>query len=246
MTLSYGADQALAADGLLRDFNAAGVLSAADVHVAQRLGSLAGEEDPAVLLAVALTVRSTRHGSVVLDLATAEETTSRDDDEDDDPREPEVELQWPTDWVTRCAASPLIGGPLRMTGSRVWLTRYWDQEALVARELLARSAASPELDLPALAAGLQRLFPHADDRDQQQASAVCALSRISVLAGGPGTGKTTTVSRLLALLREQDRAVASRWPRRPARLRPGWPRPSAPPRRSSCPPPGRRWASCPP
>ncbi len=124
MSISYGADQALKADGLLRDFNAAGVLSAADVHVAQRLGSLAGEADPAVLLAVALTVRSTRHGSVVLDLATAEETTSRDDDEDDDPREPEVELEWPQDWVARCTASKLIGGPLRMQGSRMWLTRY--------------------------------------------------------------------------------------------------------------------------
>ncbi|MDX6254102.1 MAG: exodeoxyribonuclease alpha subunit [Frankiales bacterium] len=204
MRLSYGPDQALGADGLLRDFNAAGVLSAADVHVAQRLGSLAGEADPAVLLAVALTVRSTRHGSVVLDLATAEATTSRDDDEDDDPREPELALQWPERWAERCAASPLIGGPLRMTGSRLWLTRYWDQEALVARELLERSAVPPDFNAELLAGGLRRLFPHADDRDQQLASAVCALSRISVLAGGPGTGKTTTVSRLLALLREQD------------------------------------------
>ncbi len=166
---------------------------------------LAGETDEAVLLAVALVVRSTRHGSVVLDLLTAPETTSRDDDEDDDPREPEIALQWPEDWVERCAASPLVGGPLRMVGSRLWLTRYWDQEALVARELLERSAVPTEdIDSATLAAGLTRLFPLADDGDQQLATAVCALSRISVLAGGPGTGKTTTVARLLALLREQD------------------------------------------
>ncbi|BEP13441.1 exodeoxyribonuclease V subunit alpha [Acidothermaceae bacterium B102] len=210
MTTSYAADQVLAAAGLLRDFNAAGVLSAADVHVAQRLGALAQESDEAVLLALALTVRSTRHGSVVLDLATAEETTSRDDDEDDDPREPEVELVWPDRWVERVAASSLVGalgktGPLRLQGSRLWLTRYWDQEALVARELLARSATPPDdLDPALLAAGLARLFAKPDDRDQAMASAVCALSRVSVLAGGPGTGKTTTVSRLLALLREHD------------------------------------------
>ena len=205
MSVSYGPDQVLTADGLLRDFNAAGVLSAADVHVATRLGSLAQETDEAVLLAVALTVRSTRHGSVVLDLATAEETTSRDDDEDDDPREPEVELTWPERWVERVAASDLVGGPLRRSGSRLWLTRYWDQEALVARELLARSATpTDDLDPAVLAAGLARLFPLQGDGDQAMASAVCALSRVSVLAGGPGTGKTTTVSRLLALLREQD------------------------------------------
>jgi exodeoxyribonuclease V alpha subunit len=204
VTVAFGPDQVLTADGLLRDFNAAGVLSAADVHVALRLSSLAGETDEAVLLAVALTVRSTRHGSVVLDLATAEETTSRDDDEDDDPREPEVELSWPDRWVERTGASALVGGPLRMSGSRLWLTRYWDQEALVARELLERSAAIPDdLDSAVLAAGLARLFPLPGDGDQAMASAVCALSRVSVLAGGPGTGKTTTVSRLLALLREQ-------------------------------------------
>jgi exodeoxyribonuclease V alpha subunit len=208
VTAAYGADRVLTAEGLLRDFNAAGILNAADVHVAQRLGRLAGETDEAVLLAGALTVRSTRHGSVVLDLVTAEETTSRDDDEDDHPREPDAALTWPDRWLERVSASPLIStpekrGPLRLQGTRLWLTRYWDQEAVVARELLTRSADVPrDLDLPTLAAGLQRLFAR-DDEDQQLASAVCALSRVSVLAGGPGTGKTTTVSRLLALLREQ-------------------------------------------
>ncbi len=113
-------------------------------------------------------------------------------------------MEWPDDWVARCAASPLVGGPLRMAGSRLWLARYWDQEEQVAAELLERSAASPaDLDAAVLAAGLARLFPGAGDVDQRAAAEACALSRVSVLAGGPGTGKTTTVSRLLALLREQ-------------------------------------------
>ena len=108
------ADAALAlrATGLLAAFNRAGILTAADVHVARRLGSIGGEADDAVLLAAALVVRSTRHGSVVLDLATAQETTSPDVDVDelatDVPAE-EVVLDWPAaDWVERCAASPLI------------------------------------------------------------------------------------------------------------------------------------------
>jgi exodeoxyribonuclease V alpha subunit len=66
---------ALRATGLLAAYNRAGILTASDVHVAQRLGRLGGESDDAVLLAVALVVRSTRHGSVVLDLATAEAST---------------------------------------------------------------------------------------------------------------------------------------------------------------------------
>jgi len=215
MTAAYEASLALRADGLLGDFNRAGILSAADVHVAQRLGVIAGESDDAVLLAVALVVRSTRHGSVVLDLSTAEATTSPDVDEDEDGTPTtDVSLDWPDGWVQKCAASPLLGeplpggqlagGPLRMLGSKVWLGRYWDQEEEVARELLERSATRPaDLDRGVLAAGLDRLFVAGADDDQRLAAAVCALSRVSVLAGGPGTGKTTTVSRVLALLREQ-------------------------------------------
>jgi exodeoxyribonuclease V alpha subunit len=204
MTTGFESTLALRASGVLADFNRAGILSAADVHVALRLGRIGGETDEAVLLAAALVVRSTRHGSVVLDLTTAEETTSPEVDEDALDTVAEIALEWPDDWVARCAASPLVDGPLRMAWSRLWLARYWDQEEQVAAELLERSAMSPaDLDVGVLGAGLARLFPGAGDVDQRVAAEACALSRVSVLAGGPGTGKTTTVSRLLALLREQ-------------------------------------------
>ena len=61
---------AASADGLLHEFNLAGVLESPDIHVADRLGTLANETDEQVLLAVALTVRAVRSGSVCLDLAT--------------------------------------------------------------------------------------------------------------------------------------------------------------------------------
>jgi exodeoxyribonuclease V alpha subunit len=195
---------ARSATGLLADFNRAGILTAADVQVARRLGVLGAETDEAVLLAAALAVRSTRHGSVVIDLATAEETTSPDVDEDGEATTPEVALAWPDRWAQRCAASPLAAGPLHVDGSRVWLTRYWQQEEQVAQELLERSASRPgDLDPELLRAGLDRLFRSGEDDDQRMAAACALLTRVSVLAGGPGTGKTTTVSRLLALLREQ-------------------------------------------
>ncbi len=207
-TTSYEATLALRANGLLAVFNRGGILSAADVHVAGRIGVIGGESDETVLLALALAVRSTRHGSVVLDLATAQATTSPDVDDDEAVPAVDIALDWPADWAARCAASPLIGGPLRMLGSRVWLARYWDQEKQVATELLDRSASRPDdLDLDVLVAGLDRLFKPGADDDQRLAAAVCALSRVSVLAGGPGTGKTTTVARLLALLRERHESA---------------------------------------
>ena len=54
--------------GLLGAFNAAGVLAAADVHTALRLGELVDEDDERLRLGVALAVRAARHGSVCVDL----------------------------------------------------------------------------------------------------------------------------------------------------------------------------------
>src|SRR5262249_37968177 len=61
---------AQAAAGPLRTFNQAGILDAADVHVARRLCALAGDQDELVALAVAFVVRAVRGGSVCVDLAT--------------------------------------------------------------------------------------------------------------------------------------------------------------------------------
>ena len=58
---------ALRAPGLLATFNQADVLTAADVHVAARLGVMTGESDERVLLATALAVRAVRQGSTCLD-----------------------------------------------------------------------------------------------------------------------------------------------------------------------------------
>ncbi|HEY2834103.1 MAG TPA: exodeoxyribonuclease V subunit alpha [Sporichthyaceae bacterium] len=205
-------DTARRADGLLAQFNAAGVLTAADVHVASTLGRLGGETDQVVLLAAALVVRSTRQGSVVVDLATAAETTSPDSEETGVLLEP-IPLPWPdpADWVTRCAASPLVAGeedppgrPLRLVGTSMWLDRYFGQEREVADGLLSRAAAAaPDLDEARLAAGLARLFGAEADADQRAAAEQAVRSRLAVIVGGPGTGKTTTVARLLALLHDQ-------------------------------------------
>ncbi len=64
-----------------------------------------------------------------------------------------------------------------------------------------------------LAAGLTRLFDGNDQPDlQRMAAAVAVLRSVSVVAGGPGTGKTTTVARVLALLDEQASAGGRRPP----------------------------------
>jgi exodeoxyribonuclease V alpha subunit len=180
--------QAIAADGLLRAFGDAGVFEAADVHVAQRLTALTRELDERVALAIALVVRALRGGSVCVDLRAVESQLGVAD------------LPWPTadDWLAAVRASPLLGAlpALRLFGDLLYLDRYWLEEEQVCADLLALSVPGTVGDVPALG----RLFPK-PEYDEQRAAADIALSQaVTVLTGGPGTGKTTTVARLLALL----------------------------------------------
>jgi exodeoxyribonuclease V alpha subunit len=190
---------ALGASGLLRTFNEAGVLTAADVHVASRVGRLAGESDERVLLAAALATRAVRHGSVGVDLGSVSGVAGIAGEAG--------ELPWPgtEDWLSAVAGSPLVaGGVLRHEFDLLYLDRYWSQEGQLCRDLQERLAAPPPtVDTGALDAALQRVFPGATYAEQRDASRAAATQGTTVLTGGPGTGKTTTVAGLLAVLAEQ-------------------------------------------
>jgi exodeoxyribonuclease V alpha subunit len=204
------------ASGLLREFNLAGVVSAADVHVARQLTAMTGESDELTLLAVALAVRAPRLGHVHVNLERIRETAAVDSDEPVDVGA----LAWPEPgpWVERMAGSELVGSaagapdpvrPLRLEGTWLYLDRYWAEEVEVARALRAMDAAPADaVNDVVLEAGLERLFgdDSADGR-QRLAAAAAVRQRFAVVAGGPGTGKTTTVARIVALLGEQALAA---------------------------------------
>ena len=210
--------------GVMRAFSDATVLEAADVHTAATLGRLAGGADDEVLLAAGLAVRAVRLGHVYVDLATVATTAAPDDEEADVDLDA---LPWPDPglWPAVVAASPLAAAgpagpadrPLRLVGTRLYLDRYWRHERAVAADLLRRaSAEQPAVDVPTLAAGLDRLLPApaaGDDGLQRLAAATAVLRRLAVVAGGPGTGKTTTVARILALLHEQALVLGGPPPR---------------------------------
>ncbi|WP_255788855.1 exodeoxyribonuclease V subunit alpha, partial [Mycobacteroides abscessus] len=173
------------------------ILEPADVHVAQRLTALASETDESVELAIALAVRALRGGSVCVDLRAVAAQVDM------------PSLPWPAadDWLAAVRASPLAGEPpvLRLFGDLLYLDRYWREEQQVCTDVQAlMAAAQPRTEVPTY----ERLFPQGFE--EQQAAADIALSQgLTVLTGGPGTGKTTTVARLLALLAEQATAADS-------------------------------------
>ena len=216
----FDARRALSAEGLLAEFNDAGVLAAADVHVALRLARLCAVSDEAVLLAAALAVRAPRLGHVCTDLATIAGTAAVDLDVPADLGT----LPWPAPaaWVARVGDSAMAATgedpsarlPLRLVGTRLYLDRYWRQERQVADDLRSRSAEAVDgIDMPLLSAGLARLFDGGAPDHQRLAAASAVLRRFAVVAGGPGTGKTTTVARILALLDEQAAVAGQPAPR---------------------------------
>ncbi len=196
------------ATGTLAAFNRTGVLTAADVHVAATLGRLAGESDDRVLLAAAFAVRGVRLGSVCVDLSRVRGTATAEDSEE--PVDLDA-LPWPdpAGWSAACEASPLVAfgvtgapdRPLRLVGGLLYLDRYWRQEESVRAELDARAARTPpSIDGFRLGEALGRIFPGAAPDHQRLAAAACVTGWLTIVAGGPGTGKTTTVARLLAVL----------------------------------------------
>jgi exodeoxyribonuclease V alpha subunit len=177
------------------------VLRPLDLAFARFIAECDSQAEPRLLLMAALASRQLGDGHPCLDLnalpALAEEH------------------EWPASWLdiltlSQPPASPLLAGsdglpvnaPLVLDQQRLYLRRYWEYERRVARGIMARL---DNATLPAenLSDELQRLFPASTGNDLDWPRIACALAArgaFSLITGGPGTGKTTTVVRLLGLL----------------------------------------------
>jgi exodeoxyribonuclease V alpha subunit len=226
------------ATGTLEPFVAAGILGSADVHVATALTAAGSDPDPLVLLAAALAVRAPRRQHVCADLSRVQdlvgdrEATAPAHLDESEQQDVHPDLPWPdtAPWLAALRASPMVAvrdpatttppddagsscAPLTLAGHRLYLDRLWRDERLVARELRARAARTVlGLDHDALRDQLRSAFD-APAPDRQLLAAATALTRhLTVVAGGPGTGKTTTVARMLGLLDDQARAIGAPLP----------------------------------
>ena len=163
--------------------------------------AVAGNDNPAVTLAAALLSREAGEGHVCLPLS----RLSTGEDALPLLKAWLNEMGEPVDWAECLLASGAVScgerpTPLVLYGDRLYLNRMWNNERAVAR-FFSEVNQAIDVDEPRLIHILQALFPQTEGVDWQKVAAAVALTRrISVISGGPGTGKTTTVARLLAAL----------------------------------------------
>lgn len=210
---------------LLSTWSERGWLRELDRALAQLFAELDPQASPLLLLGAALASHQLGQGHVCLDLAATlanpDFTLSLPPEGDD----AEESMILPSQvlaglslesWLAACAGSALLeseGAPLVLSGTCLYMRRYWNYERQVAYNIAQRlqtSAAAPT----DLAARLASLFPEALMVNGQRltdwqklACAMAAQGRFTLITGGPGTGKTTTVVRLLALLQEAAMAT---------------------------------------
>jgi exodeoxyribonuclease V alpha subunit len=202
---------------LLAPFVEAGVFGPFEQQLVDAVVRLEPVATPPALLALALAARAPRFGHVCVELGRARRQVL----DGDDTATPDRELPWPDldDWAHDLEGSAIVARPDRSfdpplrplvwDGRRVYLQRYWHYELLVAGDLGrralpghagdGRSGDHPDLRLEGVLDDLFGPDAGADGPDLQRLAARRALTQgVAIIAGGPGTGKTHAVVRILA------------------------------------------------
>jgi exodeoxyribonuclease V alpha subunit len=197
---------------LLDSLQRAGGVRPIDIALAQALQRIDGGVAEPVLVAAALASYAVAQGHSALDLRHAAELV-------------DIDTAWPdpTDWRDALHACEHVAhaeaevastesAPLVMENGLVYLRRYREYERRLACALtrLCRTPSTPVDE--SVAALHARLFPDPDDA-QARAARRALEAPLMLVTGGPGTGKTTTIARLLVLLAAQARAQGAPMPR---------------------------------
>jgi exodeoxyribonuclease V alpha subunit len=195
-------------DNLAR-LHQSGILTDIDVHFAGFMANLADSKYQEVLLGAALVSNVTGKGDVCLDLASfAGRVLLEKDEERDAIICPGVSV-----WVDNLMSTGIVGRPEDLCPlildeeNRLYLYRYWEYEKKLSDSIKERTKEDISgLNLSLIKDSIKRLFPERMDSDinwQKVGAITSAFKKFCVISGGPGTGKTTTVAKILALLLEQ-------------------------------------------
>lgn len=168
-----------------------------DLHFARFMSRLNGSENPELYFAAALVSNQTRAGHICLDLHNLP-----------------VENSFSSEQIIKALGRASVVGepgdtkPLILDAKhRLYLYRYWEYEQKLADYIIRhRQITDPVKNPEEVKLRLEKYFlpDGSEEIDWQKMAAIMALrKRFCVITGGPGTGKTYTVGKILALLLEQ-------------------------------------------
>ncbi|MDZ7693447.1 MAG: exodeoxyribonuclease V subunit alpha [Balneolaceae bacterium] len=157
-----------------------------------------------VLLAGCLVAQRTEEGDVCVELTQVAASSIFGKGTDSAINAPSLD-----DWERALRNSKLVGLPgdarplILDESGRLYLQKFWKYEARLAEQLLERACKEPEMASDSdLKRELDSLFgTDLDEVDWQKVAAWSAIrNKLTIISGGPGTGKTTTVIKILILM----------------------------------------------
>jgi len=187
----------------------AGILTDIDIHFAGFMANLADSKYQEIFLGAALVSNVTGKGDMCLGLASfAGQVLLEKDDGMDAVICPELSV-----WKDNLISTGIVGRPgdlcplILDEENRLYLYRYWEYEKKLSDSIKERAKEEiGSINLSLIKDSIKRLFPETIDGDvnwQKVAAITSAFKKFCVISGGPGTGKTTTIAKILALLLEQ-------------------------------------------
>ncbi len=187
--------------------------SSIDIHFGNFIADLLPENSDYLFLAAVLASRAVRLGHVCLDLnALAGSVITPSEEGAEAISCPELK-----DWLNALQSSFCVGKPSEFkplildAGNRLYLQRCWQYEQDIAGNILSRisSPRKIEFDKLELATKLRLYFPENYGQEkinwQRVAATAAILKNFLVISGSPGTGKTTTITKIMALLLEMGK-----------------------------------------
>ena len=192
-----------------------GNLTKQDIHFANFIADLSEEDDPEIILGAALVSNATGQGDICLDLGSVSGKKMMED------QNTEIPLILPKldEWLEEIRKSPVVGKPgefcplILDKNNRLYLYRYWEYENILSESIKRRIKEDVKnINTSLLQDSLKRFFPknsksqnsRNDINWQKVASITVAIKNFCVISGGPGTGKTYTVAKILSILLEQE------------------------------------------
>ncbi|MDY6933754.1 MAG: exodeoxyribonuclease V subunit alpha [Spirochaetota bacterium] len=186
-----------------------------DRQFARLMTMLSCNDSIGLILAALIASNQTGKGNICVDIPSIAGRELFDVLDGSEESNPKFKLPDEEEWIAELQSCSVVGEPedykplILDNDGLLYLYRYWAYERVLSTNIRRRLDCVPDdIDIKLLKDGISRLFPKDGEGDNWQliASLSAVMRCMCIISGGPGTGKTSTVVKILVLLLEQAQA----------------------------------------